>query len=104
MFRRLNALSPRVSVKRSIMILSCARSSFTRGALMLNHPEMTIRNDDHRTYLSVEVLLYAWVIVSRFHDLVWHDQLACRRKFLHPSKRTSGMPRLSPRRSRPAPW
>jgi hypothetical protein len=43
------------------------------SALMLNHPEMTIRNDDHKAYLAVEVLLYAWVIVSRFHDLVWHD-------------------------------
>jgi hypothetical protein len=43
------------------------------SALMLNHPEMTIRNDAHKAYLSVEVLLYAWVIVSRFHDLVWHD-------------------------------
>ena len=43
------------------------------SALMLNHPEMTIRNDDNKAYLAVEVLLYAWVIVSRFHDLVWHD-------------------------------
>jgi len=43
------------------------------SAMMLNRPEMTIRNDDHKRYLAVEVLLYAWVIVSRFHDLVWHD-------------------------------
>jgi len=43
------------------------------SALMLNHPEMTIRSEDHKAYLAVEVLLYAWVIVSRFHDLVWHD-------------------------------
>jgi hypothetical protein len=41
------------------------------SALMLNHPEMTIRNDDHKAYLSVEVLLYAWMIVTRFHDLNW---------------------------------
>ncbi|MDP8980239.1 MAG: hypothetical protein M3O35_06580 [Acidobacteriota bacterium] len=43
------------------------------SALMLNHPEMTIRNGDHKAYLAVEVLLYAWAIVSRFHDLVYHD-------------------------------
>jgi hypothetical protein len=43
------------------------------SALMLNHPEMTIRNEDNKAYLAVEVLFYAWVIVSRFHDLVWHD-------------------------------
>jgi hypothetical protein len=41
------------------------------SALMLNHPEMTIRNEDSKAYLAVEVLLYAWVIVSRFHDLNW---------------------------------
>ncbi len=41
------------------------------SALMLNHPEMTIRNDDHKAYLGIEVLLYAWVIVTRFHDLNW---------------------------------
>jgi len=41
------------------------------SALMLNHPEMTIRNDDSKAYLAVEVLLYAWVIVNRFHNLNW---------------------------------
>lgn len=41
------------------------------SALMLNHPEMTIRSDDHKAYLGIEVLLYAWVIVTRFHDLNW---------------------------------
>jgi hypothetical protein len=38
---------------------------------MLNHPEMTIRNDDHKAHLGIEVLLYAWAIVTRFHDLNW---------------------------------
>lgn len=41
------------------------------SALMLNHPEMTIRNEGHKAYLGIEVLLYAWVIVTRFHDLNW---------------------------------
>jgi hypothetical protein len=38
---------------------------------MLNHPELTIRNEGSKAYLAVEVLLYAWVIVSRFHHLNW---------------------------------
>jgi hypothetical protein len=42
-------------------------------ALMLNHPEVTITNQANKEYLAVEVLFYAWLIVSRFHDLVWHD-------------------------------
>lgn len=46
------------------------------SALMLNHPEMTTRNDDHKVYLAVKVLFYAWLIVSRFHDLVWCDDSA----------------------------
>jgi len=29
------------------------------SALMLNHPELTIRNEDSKAYLAVEVLLYA---------------------------------------------
>jgi hypothetical protein len=41
------------------------------SAIMLNHPEITIRNDDHKAHLRIEVLLYAWVIVTRFHDLNW---------------------------------
>ncbi|MDP9127480.1 MAG: hypothetical protein M3N08_04370 [Pseudomonadota bacterium] len=41
------------------------------SALMLNHPEMTIRDEGHKPYLAVGVLLYAWAIVSRFHDLNW---------------------------------
>jgi len=41
------------------------------SALMLNHPETTIRNDDHKAYLGIDVLLYAWVIVTRFHNLNW---------------------------------
>jgi hypothetical protein len=41
------------------------------SALMLNHPEMTIGNEDGKAYLAVDVLLYAWVIVARFHDLNW---------------------------------
>jgi len=40
-------------------------------ALMLNHPEATIGNAANKEYLAVEVLLYAWLIVHRFHDLVW---------------------------------
>ena len=44
------------------------------SALMLNHPEATIRNADSKAYLAVEVLLYAWVIVARFHDLNWVPQ------------------------------
>jgi hypothetical protein len=42
-----------------------------QSALMLKHPEMTIRSDDHKAHLRIEVLLYAWVIVIRFHDLNW---------------------------------
>jgi len=41
------------------------------SAIMLNHPEMTLRNEDHKAHLRIEVLLYAWVIVTRFHDLNW---------------------------------
>ena len=43
------------------------------SALMLNHPEATINNQGYKEYLSVEVLFYAWLIVNRFHDLVWHE-------------------------------
>ena len=43
------------------------------SALMLNHPEITITNADNKAYLAVEVLFYAWWLVSRFHDLKWHD-------------------------------
>jgi hypothetical protein len=42
-------------------------------AFILTHPEATINNQANRKYLAVEVLFYAWLIVSRFHDLVWHD-------------------------------
>ena len=42
-------------------------------ALMLNHPEATISNPENKKYLAVEVLLYAWLVVNRFHNLVWHD-------------------------------
>jgi hypothetical protein len=42
-------------------------------ALMQNHPEATITNRANKEYLAVEVLFYAWLIVNRFHDLVWHD-------------------------------
>jgi hypothetical protein len=41
------------------------------SALMLNHPEITIRNENNQAYLAVEVLFYAWLIVSRFHDINW---------------------------------
>ncbi len=41
------------------------------SAIMLNHPEMTIRSEDQKAHLRVEVLLYAWMIVTRFHDLNW---------------------------------
>ena len=41
------------------------------SALVLNHPELTIRNEDSKAYLAVEVLFYAWLIVSRFHDINW---------------------------------
>lgn len=40
-------------------------------ALMLNHPELTIRNAENKEHLAVETLLYAWVIVSRFHTINW---------------------------------
>ena len=40
-------------------------------ALMLNHPEATISNAAIKEYLAVEVLFYAWLIVNRFHDIVW---------------------------------
>jgi len=42
-------------------------------ALMLNQPEATISNQANKEYLATEVLFYAWLIVNRFHDLVWHD-------------------------------
>jgi hypothetical protein len=42
-------------------------------ALMLNHPEATIDDAANKEYLAVEVLFYAWLIVNRFHDLVWTD-------------------------------
>ena len=41
------------------------------SSLMLNHPEVTIDNKDHKAYLAVQVLLYAWVIVTTFHDINW---------------------------------
>jgi hypothetical protein len=44
------------------------------SSLMLNHPELTIDNNDHKAYLAVQVLLYAWLIVTTFHDLNW---MAC---------------------------
>lgn len=43
------------------------------SALMLNHPELTIKSDEYKEQLAVEVLFYAWWLVSRFHDLNWHD-------------------------------
>jgi hypothetical protein len=43
------------------------------SALMLNHPEVTIANEADKQYLAVEVLFYAWWLVSRFHDLIWHE-------------------------------
>jgi hypothetical protein len=42
-------------------------------ALVLNQPEATIANKGNREYLAVQVLFYAWLIVNRFHDIVWHD-------------------------------
>lgn len=42
------------------------------SALMLNHPKLTSTNADNKAYLAVEVLFYAWWLVSRFHDLNWH--------------------------------
>ena len=41
-------------------------------ALMLNHPEATIGDQAIKKLLAVEVLFYAWLIVNRFCDLVWH--------------------------------
>lgn len=41
------------------------------SALMLNHPELTIRNEDNKAYLAVEILFYAWLIVDRFHNISW---------------------------------
>ncbi len=43
------------------------------SALMLIHPEETTTNQANKKYLAVKVLLYAWLIVTKFHDLVWHD-------------------------------
>jgi len=40
---------------------------------MLIHPETTISNQVNKEYLAVEVLFYAWLIVSLFHDIEWHD-------------------------------
>jgi hypothetical protein len=42
-------------------------------ALMLNFPEATIGNLAIKEYLAVQVLFYAWWIVSQFHDLAWND-------------------------------
>jgi hypothetical protein len=42
-------------------------------ALTVNHPEVTISNQANREYMAVEVLFYAWWIVSRFHELNWTD-------------------------------
>lgn len=42
-------------------------------ALTINHPEATTENPNNREYIAVEVLFYAWWIVSRFHDLNWTD-------------------------------
>ena len=41
------------------------------SVIMLNHPDMTIRSDDHKAHLRIRVLLYAWMIVHRFHHLNW---------------------------------
>ena len=41
------------------------------SALTLNHPEASIRNERNKEYLAIQVLLYGWVIVNRFHDLNW---------------------------------
>jgi len=41
------------------------------SALMLNHPELTIRNEDNKAYLAVEILFHAWLIVDRFHNISW---------------------------------
>jgi len=38
---------------------------------MLNHPELTIRSEDNKAYLGVQVLLYAWLIVTTFHNINW---------------------------------
>jgi hypothetical protein len=43
------------------------------SALMLNHPDATIKSEEYKEQLAVEVLFYAWWLVSRFHNLVWHD-------------------------------
>lgn len=42
-------------------------------ALTINHPEATVENFNYREYMAVEVLFYAWWIVSRFHELNWVD-------------------------------
>ena len=41
------------------------------SSLMLNHPELTIRSEDNKAYLGVQVLLYAWLIVTTFHNINW---------------------------------
>jgi hypothetical protein len=43
------------------------------SALLLNHPEATIDNPEYKEYISVEILLYAWSIVYRFHTINWID-------------------------------
>lgn len=42
-------------------------------ALMLNHAEETIKNQANKKYLAVQVLFYGWLIVTRFHDVVWEE-------------------------------
>jgi hypothetical protein len=37
----------------------------------INHPEATIRNVGHREYLSVQSLLYAYLIINEFHTINW---------------------------------
>lgn len=43
------------------------------SVLMLKHPETTIWNAAIQKDVAVQVLRYAWRIVSCFHDLVWKN-------------------------------
>jgi hypothetical protein len=41
------------------------------SALLILHPEATIKNSLYKEHLAVAVLFHAWYILTRFHDINW---------------------------------
>jgi len=41
------------------------------SALLILHPEATIKNALYKEHLAVAVLFYAWYILTRFHEINW---------------------------------